>query len=123
MFAGSLVLGTTLLCFAAWLHWSEMHGWPDEQFVTELDHRYLARRQRSRRRIHLIIAVCGGLMIVAAFAGPGPVWLAAWMTIIVSMMTVVVLAGFDAWRTHRYHQDKLPEIRRQLLGDDEPPKC
>ena len=119
MFEGSLVLGITVLCFAAWLHWNDTHGWPNESFETELDNRYLARRKRSRKRIHIIIAGCGVLILVAAFAGPGPVWIAAWMIVIVGLMTVVLLAAIDAWRTHRYHHDKLPEIRRDVLGDDE----
>ena len=67
----------------------------------------------------MIIAACGMLMIVAAFAGPGKVWLAAWMSVIAGLMTVVVLAGFDAFRTHRYHNDKLPKIRQKTLTDDE----
>jgi hypothetical protein len=119
MFEGSLLLGIAVLCFAGWLHWNDTHGWPNESFVTELDGEYLAKRTRSRKRIHLIIATCGVLILVAAFAGPGLVWIAAWMCVIVALMTVVVLAGFDAFRTHRYHHDKLPEIRRDVLGDDD----
>ena len=118
MFAGSLVLGVTLLCFAAWLHWNDTQGWPNEKFKTEIDNRYLAQRKRSRKRIHIIIALCGVLIIVAAIAGPGPIWVAAWMSVIVALLTVIVLAGFDAFRTHRYQKEKLPEIRRGTLNDD-----
>ena len=119
MFEGSLVLGTTLVGFAWWLHWNDTRGWPDESFKTELDNQYLASRTRSRRRIHWIIGACGALILLAAFTGPGAVWVAAWMTVMVALMTVVVLAGLDALRTHRYHAAKLPEIRREMLGDDE----
>ncbi len=119
MVAGSLVLGITLLLFAAWLHWNDTQGWPNERFETELDKSYLKRRTRSRRRIHVIIAGCGVLILVAAIAGEGALWVAAWMTVMVALMTVVVLAGFDAFRTHRYQRDKLPEIRRQMMGDDD----
>ena len=119
MFAGSLVMGVTVLCFAAWLHWNDIQGWPNESFKSELDNQYRRRRSRSRTRIHMIIAACGVLIIVAAFAGPGPVWVAAWMSVTAALMTVVVLAGFDAIRTHRYQKAKLPEIRRNTLHDDE----
>ena len=119
MFEGSLLIGFTVLCFAGWLHWNDTHGWPNESFKTKLDQQYHSRRSRSRKRIHMIIAACGILIIVAAFAGPGPVWVAAWMSVIVALMTVVALAGFDALRTHRYHLAKLPEIRRKTLHDDE----
>ena len=78
MFAGSLVLGITLCCFAAWLHWHETRGWPNERFVTELDRQYQSRRARSRGRIHAIIAACGLLVVLAAFVEPGPLWIAAW---------------------------------------------
>lgn len=119
MFAGSLLMGITVLCFAAWLQWNDSQGWPNESFKTDLDHRYHTRRSRARKRIHFIIAASGILIIVAAFAGPGPVWVAAWMCVTVALLTVVVLAGVDAFRTHRYHIQKLPEIRRKTLHDDE----
>ena len=117
MFAGSLVLGITLLGFAGWLHWNEVQGWPNERFETELDKKYLGQRTRSRRRIHLIIAGCGALVIIAAFAGPGAIWVGAWTIVMFALMTVVLLAGVDAIRTHRYQRAKLPEIRRQILGE------
>ena len=119
MFGGSLVLGITLCCFAAWLHWNETHGWPNETFVTELDNQYRAKRRRSRGRIHMIIAGCGILILIAALAGEGPVWIVAWMCVIAGLLAVVCLAGIDAFRTHRYHAAKLPEIRREVLGDDD----
>lgn len=115
MFAGSIVMAVTVLFFAAWLHYNDGRGWgQDERFRTELDLKYLDRRTRSRRRIHMIIAVCGILILVAAFAGPGPVWIASWMTVMVALAIVVVLAGFDALRTYRYQNAKL----KSLMDDD-----
>jgi hypothetical protein len=119
MFAGSLVLGITLCCFAAWLHWNETQGWPNELFVTDLDKQYRDKRSRSRAGIHAIIAVCGLLVLIAACAGAGAVWLAAWTCVILGLFAVIFLAGIDALRTHRYHAEKLPEIRREVLGDDD----
>ena len=119
MFAGSLVLGITVLCFAAWLHWNDTQGWPHESFESDLDTAYHDSRKRSRKRIHIIIAACGLLILAAAIAGPGPVWLAGWMIVIAGLFTVVLLASIDAFRTHRYQRAKLPEIRRDILGDDE----
>ena len=119
MFAGSLVLGFTLLGFAGWLHWNELQGWPNESYVTELDKKYLGLRTRARLRIHCILAACGFLIIVAAFAGPGVIWVGAWTIVMFALMTVVILAGLDAMRTHRYQREKLPEIRRNILKDDD----
>jgi Flp pilus assembly protein TadB len=99
------------------LHWQEVQGWPDESFVTELDRDYHSHRSRSRFRIHLIIAACGVLILAAAFAGPSPLWMAAWTCVIIGLMTVVLLAALDAFRTHRYHLRKLPEIEREFLDD------
>jgi Flp pilus assembly protein TadB len=118
MFAGSMVLGITVLSFAAWLHWNDIQGWPNEPYKTEVDNQYLARRKRSRKRIHIIIAACGVFILVAAIAGPGPIWVAAWMSVILALLTVIILALFDAFRTHRYQKTKVPEIRRDILGDD-----
>ena len=121
MFAGSMVLGFTVLGFAIWLHWNETRGWPGEgSNETKLDNQYYEQRSRSRTRIHAIIALCGILIIVAGVVGPGgPVWVSAWMIVMVALMTVVLLAGLDALRTHRYHIAKLPEIRRKHFGEDE----
>ncbi|MFK8111737.1 MAG: hypothetical protein AB8B91_06030 [Rubripirellula sp.] len=118
MFAGSLVLAFTLFGFAGWLHWNEIHGWPEESFKTELDKQYHDRRGRARGRIHLIIVVCGVLILIAAFAGPGPLWAGCWMSVFVALVTVVILACFDFYRTHRYHQKKLPELKTKFLDDE-----
>ncbi|MCH1496485.1 MAG: hypothetical protein L7U72_14795 [Rubripirellula sp.] len=119
MFEGSLVLGATLCLFAGWLHRTEQRGWPNETFHTELDQEYRVARLRSRRRINFLIAVCGVLILIAAFASPGNLWAICWILVMMGLVLVVFLAGVDAFRTHRYHQRKLPEIRKQSFGDDE----
>ena len=117
MFSGSLVLGITLVAFAGWLHRQDTHGWPSEDFITELDKKYHKRRTRSRRRIHLILAGCGVAAVVAAFSGLGAVWVAMWSMVMVSLVVVVALAAIDALHTQRYLKSKIPEIREQLLKD------
>ncbi|TWU46243.1 hypothetical protein Poly51_56390 [Rubripirellula tenax] len=117
MFAGSLILAATLISVAAWLQWNEVSGWGDRgQSQTELDERYHRQRSRSRTRTNIIIALCGVCILVAAFIGPGPVWIAAWLSVTVGLATVVGLAGLDVLRTHRYQLAKLQEIgdRRQV---------
>jgi|TARA_Y100000385_G_C13016867_1_gene604262 Flp pilus assembly protein TadB len=119
MFAGSLVLGITLIAFAWWLHCQDTQGWPSDNFTTDLDKTYHQSRTRSRRRIHVILSGCGVAAIIAAFYGLGTVWVAMWSFVMVSLLVVVGLAGVDALRTHRYMKSKLPEIRERLLNDDE----
>ncbi|MFG0263348.1 MAG: hypothetical protein ACF788_13225 [Novipirellula sp. JB048] len=119
MFAGSLVIGVTLLCFAFWLHWNERHGWEYESLDDDLDERYLTARMHSRRWVHGLFALCGLLVIAAAFAGPGPVWIGCWMSVIMSLLTIVVLAGVDAFRTLRYQAQKKPQLRKHLLDPEE----
>ncbi len=121
MFAGGIVLAVTLIVFAVWLHWNERQGWPGESYESQADANYLRQRFRSRRRIHLIIGICGLWILAATFAGPEKrsLWIAAWSVVMISLMTVVLLALLDGFRTHRYHRNKLPEIRRRFLGDDD----
>ncbi len=120
VFGGSLVLGLSLVGFAVWLQWNERHGWSSESLEAPLDAKYYLGRSKSRSRIHRIIAGCGLLAMVAAFAGPAtPIWVAAWMSIMVALMVIILLALLDAWRTHRYYAAKLPEARRQTLGDQQ----
>ena len=119
MFEGSIVIGVTLLSFAIWLHWNERRGWAHESLDDDLDHRYFASRLRSRRWVHLLFALCGILVIVAAFAGPGRVWIGCWMSVMVALLVIMVLAGVDAFRTLRYQSKKKPEIRRQIFEQDE----
>lgn len=119
MFAGSLLLGVTLCCFAAWLHQTEKRGWPNETFETDLDKQYRARRLRSRKRIHYLIAGCGVLVLVAAFSGPSIPWMVCWGLVMIGLVAVMILAAADAFHTHRYHLKKLPEIQKETLGDSE----
>lgn len=118
MFAGSLLLGLTLIAFAAWLQWNEMIGWRSEALESRLDIEYHTRRSASRSHIHLIIGICGLLILVAAFAGRAtPLWVAAWLSVVVSLVLIIVLALLDALRTYRYQLAKRPEIRRKNFGD------
>ena len=119
MFSGSLVIGLTLLGFAAWLHWYDTKGGPVEEFVTDLDNTYHAKRTKARRRIHVIFAACGLMAIAAAFVGPGPFWVIAWTCVMFALLAVVILAGLDALRTHRYYIDKQLGIRQKHIGEDE----
>ena len=118
MFASGIVLAVTLIGFAWWLNVNEVHGWANESYDGEVDKDYLDRRRKSRRRVNGIIAGCGLLILVATLVGPGPVWIAAWMSVSLGLLTVVVLALLDAIRTHRYHRKKLPDIREKTLGRD-----
>tara|TARA_R110002049_G_scaffold4601_5_gene32118 strand:- start:171513 stop:171872 length:360 start_codon:yes stop_codon:yes gene_type:complete len=118
MFASGMILAVTLIAFACWLHVNEMRGWANESYDSDLDKEYLSRRTRARRRVNLIIGGCGVLILVATIAGPGPVWIAAWMSVSIGLLTVVMLAVLDAIRTHRYHRKKLPEVREKTLGND-----
>lgn len=114
MFAGSLLLSITLLSFSAWLQWNEHFGWDeDDERRTDLDRQYFRRRGRSRLRANAILALCGVLIFVAAVAGLGPVWVAAWMSVTVALATVVGLAGLDILRTRRYQNAKLDELVRR----------
>lgn len=121
MILGSLVIGITLLSFAVWLQMNESRGWPNEElsFQGELADQYLRRRKRSRKRIHIIIGGCGVVIIGAAWAGPGVIWIAAWMSVSAALMTVIVLAGFDAFRTHRYQSIRLRQVRHEMLSEDD----
>ncbi len=119
MFAGSIVIGVTLLSFAIWLHWNERQGWAGESSDDRLDQHYYASRMRSRRWVHVLFGLCGILVIVAAFAGPGRVWIGCWMSVMLALLVIMVLAGVDAFRTLRYQSKKKPEIRRQIFERDE----
>ena len=118
MFASHMILGMTLIGFAIWLQWTEAKGWPNESYSTDLDIAYLKRRMKSRRRVNFILGFCGVLILAAGVSGPR-IFMMAWLTVTLALLTVVVLAGLDAFRTHRYLNDKIPEIRRQMLNRDD----
>ena len=118
MFAGGMILAITLVAFAWWLQMNEVRGWANEDYDSELDKEYLHRRLKARRRVNMIIGICGILIFVATLAGPGRIWMGAWMSVTVGLMTVVVLALLDAIRTHRYHRKKLPKVREKMLDNE-----
>ena len=117
MFAGGLLLGSTLLFFAAWLQWTENRGWPHDQYDTEDDTDYLEQRKRSRSFVNSLIGICGILILLATFSGAGLVFIAAWSTVTLILMVIVVLAGLDAYRTHRHHREKIRRLRQRALKD------
>lgn len=116
MFESQLIIALTCLGFAGWLHWNELHGWPNESYDDRVDEEYLKIRMRSRRRVHVLFAACGVLILAAAFAGPGRVFIAAWSIVALSLFTVVVLAGLDALRTWRHDKRKMNELRKRLVN-------
>ena len=118
MFASHFILGVALICFSVWLQRTEAKGWPNETYDSKLDAKYLQRRKRSRRRVNIIFAICGVLILIAGVAGPR-VFVFAWMSVTVALLTVVVLAAIDVVHTQRYQQKKLPEIRRRMFDGDE----
>lgn len=117
IFASHLVLGVTLIGFAVWLHLTEKKGWPNESMDGELDADYLQRRMRSRRRVNVILGICG-VLILAAGIGPPVVFVAAWMSVFVALFIVMLLAALDVIRTQRYMNNKMPEIRRRMTDGD-----
>lgn len=121
MFAGGLILSITIIAFALWLHWNERANWGERDFHSKTDQAYLRARTRSRRVVHALFLVCGILIFVSTIATPERriVWLLSWAVVTVLLLSIVMLAGIDALRTHRYHLNKLPEIRKKSLGGDE----
>lgn len=117
MFAGGMLLSFTLLFFAGWLQWTEARGWPHENDLDVDDGPYLLARRRGRFRVNLLIGTCGVLVLIATIAGVGLVFAAAWTTVTMILFVIVVLAGLDAWRTHRHHQDKVRRIRKRAMKD------
>ena len=117
MFTSQMILAFTCLAFAAWLHWNEHHGWANESYDRDNDDEYLNARMRSRRRVHLLFATCGVLIAIAAFAGPGRIFIAAWSIVSLTLLTVVGLAGLDAIRTRRYDKRKTDKRRKRLLNE------
>ncbi len=117
MFAGGLLLGMTLVFFGIWLQWTEGRGWPHDSFDGDEDTEYRLRRRRLRTVVNALIGFCGGLIVSAAFAGGGVVFLAAWSMVTLVLIVILALAGFDALRTHRHHRDKLKRLRDQAFKD------
>jgi membrane protein YdbS with pleckstrin-like domain len=117
MLASSLVLALTVLGFTGWLHYHEIQGWPEEGPADELSDRYLHRRRRTRRRVHGLLLLCSVLIAVAGFAGPGRVWIGCWMTVVLTLFVIIVLALIDAMRTHRYMRERMPMISKQFFED------
>lgn len=124
MFAGSLLVGLAVIMVAVWLEYHDSLAAGaaaqerryrrasdvDEQ---ELEVRYQKIRRRWRLVIHLLLALCGGLMIAAGWAGPGRFWIAAWTAVALLMLCIVMLAAGDALRTHHHRGKKLPKLPRQ----------
>ncbi|MCD0460844.1 hypothetical protein [Roseiconus lacunae] len=117
MFGGGLLLGGTLLFFAIWLQWTEHHGWPHDHFDSDDDLEYRKQRKRSRSKVNSLIGICGMLVLAATLVNDRLIFVAAWTAVTFILLVIIVLAMLDAFRTHRYHQDKMRRIREQALKD------
>ena len=117
MLAASLVMAMTVGGFAAWLHYYELRGWPEES-DSDLEEDYRRTRRRRRTRIHILLGICSVLIAVAGIAGRGRVWIGCWMIVALVLVTIVQLALLDAIRTHRYFRSKLPRIPRELIDGE-----
>lgn len=126
MFAGSLLVGFTIILVAVWLEYNDSvtsaylaRQEPDKQLTRDtatesIDARYQRVRRRWRLVIHLLLAICGALMIAAGWAGPGKFWIASWTAVAMLMLCILVLAVGDALRTHAHQVRKLAETRSAM---------
>ena len=85
-----------------------------ENATQSIDSRYQKVRRRWRLVIHVLLAICGALMIAAGWAGPGKFWIASWTAVAILMLCILVLAMGDALRTHTHQVRKLAETRNAL---------
>jgi len=123
MFAGSLLIGFTVILVAVWLEYNDSiasaylasrdtgQGLTQENATQSSDSRYQKSRRRWRLVIHGLLAICGALMIAAGWAGPGKFWIASWTAVAMLMLCILVLAMGDALRTHTHQVRKLAETR------------
>lgn len=124
MFAGSLIVGGVLVAVALWLEYQDSVGaaimrlerqkrdGKVDESLRCIEARYEKLRRRWRLVIHLLLAGCGGLMMVAGWIGPGRFWVAAWTAIALLMLCVLVLAAGDALRTFNFQNQRLWEARK-----------
>jgi hypothetical protein len=123
MFAGSLLVGFTIILVALWLEYQDTvnttciinEGHPTRQGAAEsvgkIEDRFVRLRRRWRMVIHLLLGACGGLMIAAGWAGPGRFWIAAWTSVAMLMLCILLLAVADAIRTNYHHARKVHDTR------------
>jgi len=126
MFAGSLLVGFTIILVAVWLEYNDSitaaylasrhsgQGLTKESATQSSDARYQKVRRRWRLVIHVLLAICGALMIAAGWTGPGKFWIASWTAVAMLMLCILVLAVGDALRTHTHQVRKLAETRSAM---------
>jgi len=131
MLAGSLLIGFTVILVAVWLEYTDSisagilakretgRSLRDDQATSSPDKqvpdaRYHVLRRRWRLVIHALLALCGGLMVAAGWAGPGRFWIAAWTAVAMLMLCIVILALGDALRTHHHQARRLSQVRDEM---------
>lgn len=115
MFAGGIILAITLMSFSVWLFRTEQIGWPNEKLDAPEDQIYRSRRTRSRRRVNALFFVCGVFILIATTATPDRQgwWIGGWMSAMMVLLTILLLACFDVLRTVLHHRDRAERHRRQ----------
>ena len=113
----SLVLGLLVLVAALLLEWRNSRVDRGELRESELDTRYYGLRTRRRRLVHLLLAIIGALGLAAGILGHGRAFILIWAAVPLVVFLIVILAMLDAYRTHRYLAEKLPEIQAASFSD------
>lgn len=115
MFAGGLILASTLIFFSGWLFRSEQLGWPNDVYDDPVDDEYLRRRSRSRRCVNALFFVCGLLVLGATLATPDrrALWIGCWMSAMLVLCTIVAMAALDVVRTMLHHRQRTARRRKE----------
>lgn len=117
MITASFILAVLLLALAVYLERRQRGGPQVGGKDPAFDDDYLTARIRGRRGVHGVLVLMAVIIASAAWVGPGPLWAALWMAVFGLLVLVVFLAMADAFRSRKYLQRKLPELRKQMLGD------
>lgn len=116
MLIGSLLIAVTVTILAVYLQRLETQQWP-ARAMTPLETTYRTSRFRRRSLIHNLLILTAGLIAIAGIAGRGRLWMICWILVAIVLLLVMLLAVWDAFRTHRYLRQRLPEIQRETLED------
>lgn len=119
MDVSSLILGFVVLVAVGIL---ELNNRADKELSdasSDLDQKYFQRRKRQRRLVHCLMSLVAFLAITAGIAGPGRTFVLIWAAVPLVILLVVMLAWLDAYQTHDYHTNKIPELRDATLATAE----
>jgi len=122
-FAACLIGGILFLASACGLARLRQPMWQhaeDSSLANTKLQRWSRFQRGVRRSTNSLLALTGSLVMACAFVPHGPVWMSLWLLVFLALLSILMLAGLDAFLSMAGYRQAVPEAARRSFANCEP---